>query len=134
MKHRTTEASHPVREREALPNMLANLPMESIANIFNKGVEELSSSVPSSAGRTPTSIPLAFQGSASALPTDQAIQEAGDSPAGTQVLSPTDPRTAALIVGIKERLKRTKASQSAPPPRGGDATARSTPSSLEEMD
>ena len=94
--------------------------------MFDKGVEELSSSVPSSLGRTPTSIPLTFQGAASALPTDQHSQEVSESPRSTQVLSPSDPRSAALIAGIKDKVHKIKSSQSAPPPRMGNATARST--------
>ena len=128
------EARHPSREREALPNRLANCPSDSIASIFNKGVEDLSSSVPSSAGITPTSIRSTFQGSATALPTDQFMQELSVSPSGTQVLILSDPRRAAMIGDIKEKLKRTQSSKSAPPPKGTDATARSTPSSLEELD
>ena len=53
VKHRPTDAIHPQREREALPNRLADIPSGSIASIFNKSAEDLSSSVPSSAGKTP---------------------------------------------------------------------------------
>ena len=58
----------PVRDRDALPSRVASLPPQS--TIFKKGAEELSSSVPSSAGETTPSIPATFQGSAAALPTD----------------------------------------------------------------
>ena len=132
MKLRPVEATHPPRERDALPNRLASCPSDAIASIFSKGVEDLSSSVPSSAGITPTSFPSTFQGSATALPTDQFMQELSVSPPGTQVLIPSDPRRAAMIGDIKEKLKKTKSSKSAPPPKRGDAA--STPSSLEEMD
>ena len=132
VKLRPSEAKHPPREREALPNRLAAVPSESIANIFNKSVEDLSSSVPSSAGRTPPSTRSTFQGSASSLPTGQAMQELSVSPPGTQVLLPSDPKKAALIGEIKFKLQRTKLSQSTPPPRREDA--RSTPSSLDALD
>ena len=95
--------------------------------MFNKGVEEVVSSDPSSATRTPTSIPVTFQESASRLPTEQeAIQISGD-PAKPQVLLP------ALASDIRSKLA-TQSSRSVPPPKSGDGTAGSTPSSLEGMD
>ena len=67
----------------------------------------LSSSVPSSAGKTPPSIQSTFQGSAASLPTGQLIQELDVSPSGAHFLLPTGPRKAALIGDIKEKLNRT---------------------------
>ena len=43
------------------------------------------------------------------------------SPPGTQVLLSTDPRRAEVIGDIKEKLKRTQTSKSAPP---GDAASK----------
>ena len=134
VKHRTIEASRPEPGKEVVSNRSTNCPLEEIANIFNKGVEDLSSFVPSSAGKTPTSIPVTFQGSASALPMDQPVVEASGKPAQPQVVLPSDPRTATLITSLKEKLKKAKPAQSTPTSKSGDATARSTPSSFEDMD
>ena len=57
VKHRTTDAPRPAPGKDADAKQSPSCSLEEIANIFNKGVEELSSSVPSSAEKTPTSIP-----------------------------------------------------------------------------
>ena len=100
---------------------------ESIADMFDKSIEEVSSSVPSSAGRTTPSIPIIFQTSVSALPTEQQAIEQSGVPAHQSVLLPSDPRSAKLASDI--RTKFEKKSKSTPPPKSGDGTARSTPSS-----
>ena len=130
-KHRTIGAPHQGSVSEDKSNKSS---FDNIVDIFNKGAEELSSSVPSSAAKTPTSIPMTFQESASVLPTEQEAIQISENPAQPQVLLPTDPRTAALASSIKYKLKKAKSSQSAPPPRSGEATAGSTPSSFEDMD
>ena len=101
--------------------------------MFHKGVEEVVSSDPSSATRTPTSIPMTFKESASGLPTEQEAMQISGEPAKQQVLLPTDPRSAVLASDIRSKLGK-KSSQSVPPPKSGDATARSTPSSFEDLD
>ena len=128
-KHRTISASH----RGSTSQDKLKSTFDNIVDMFNKGVEEVVSSDPSSATRTPTSIPMTFQESASRLPTEQeAIQISGD-PAKPQVLLPTDPRSATLASDIRSKLA-TQSNRSVPPPKSGDGTAGSTPSSLEGMD
>ena len=138
MKHRTTDVSRPEYEKEVGTKQSTNRPLEEIASIFNKGVEELSSSVPSSAGKTPTSIPVTFQGSASALPAEQLTTEVSEKASGEpvqpRVVHPSDPRTASLISSIREKLKQSQTAQSTPTPKSGEASARSTPSSLHNLD
>ena len=137
VKPRTTDASRSVPGMEVGTQQSTNRPLEEIANIFNKGVEELSSSPPSSAGRTPTSIPVMFEGSASALPAQQLITEVtkeGGKPIQPRVVHPSDPRTAILIFSIKEKLKKSQTDPKTPTPKSGEATARSTPSSWGDMD
>ena len=76
VKHRTTDASRPEPGKDAGAKQSPSRSLEEIANIFNTGsggIELIS--VPSSAGKTPTSIPVTFQGSASALPTEQSTSE-----------------------------------------------------------
>ena len=107
-KHRTISASHQgSTSQDKLKSTFDN-----IVDMFNKGVDEVVSSDPSSATRTPTSIPMTFKESASAKP---------------QVLAPSDPRTAALASEIPSKLKKTTSDQSTP--KSGDGTAGSTPSS-----
>ena len=130
-KHRTIGASH---QGSAGEDKQPKSSFDNIVDIFNKGAEDLSSSVPSSATRTPTSIPMTFQESASILPTEQEAIQISENPAQPQVLLPTDPRAAALASSIRYKLKKTKPSQSAPPPKSGEATAGSTPSSFDDMD
>ena len=101
--------------------------------MFNKGVEEVTSSGPLSAAKTPTSIPMTFQESASRLPMEQEAIQISGSPAQPQVLPPTDPRSAALASTIRSKLNK-RTGQSEPPPKSGEPTAGSTPSSFEDMD
>ena len=101
---------------------------ENIADMFDKkSIEEVSSSVPSSAGMTPPSIPIIFQSSVSALPTEQQAIEQSGVPAHQSVLLSSDPRSAQLASDIRSKFE--KKSKSTPPPKSGDGTARSTPSS-----
>ena len=110
-KHRSTGASHQgSKSQDKLKSAFDN-----IVDMFNKGVEEVVSSEPSSAAKTPTSIPMTFQDSASALPTGQDTTQVGGDPAKPQVLAPTDPRSAVLASEIRSKLKKkTKSDQSTP--------------------
>ena len=121
-KHRTLAASPKDLDAEDKQKKF-----ESIADMFDKGIEEVSSSVPSSAGRTTPSIPIIFQSSVSALPTEQQVIEQSGIPAKQTVLLPSDPRSAQLASDIRNKFE--KKSKSTPPPKSGDGTARSTPSS-----
>ena len=135
-KRRTDDQG--MREKGAKHRTLAASPKESgagdmqkkfenIAEMFEKGIDDVSSSVPSSAGRTTPSIPIIFQSSVSALPTEQqAIAQSGV-PASQSVLLPSDPRSAQLASDTRNKFE--KKSKSTPPPKSGDGTARSTPSS-----
>ena len=127
-KHRTIGAAHNGLTREKPKSIYDN-----IADVSHKGVEEVLSSGPSSATRTPTSIPMTFQESASKLPTEQEVTQIGENPVQQQVSLPTDPRSAALASTIRTKLKK-KTDQSAQSPKSGGPTAGSTPSSLEELD
>ena len=91
VKYRPTDVTRPPRHRDSLPDRVASLPPQSIAAILNKGAEELSSSVPSSAGKTTPSIPATFQGSTADLPTGTVAHEVPMSQPENQVLLPTDP-------------------------------------------
>ena len=127
-KHRTLAAS----PKESGPGDKQKK-FESIADMFDKSIEEVSSSVPSSAGRTTPSIPIIFQSSVSALPTEQQAMEQSGIPAKQTVLLPSDPRSAQLASDIRNKFE--KKSKSTPPPKSGDGTARSTPSSgFSELD
>ena len=122
-KHRSTGASH----RGSTSQDKLKSTFDNIVDMFNKGVEEAVSSDPSSAAKTPTSIPMTFQDSASALPTGQDTTQVSGDPAKPQVLAPSDPKSAALASEIRSKLKKTKSDQSTP--KSGDGTAGSTPSS-----
>ena len=100
--------------------------------MFQKGVEEVVSSDPSSATRTPASIPLTFKESASGLPTEEEVRHSGGDSAKSPGLSPTDPRSAKLASFVRSKFE--KKSQSTPPQKRGEKTTASTPSSLEELD
>ena len=128
VKHRTIGASHQGSEGEDKP---VKASYSNIGDIFNKGAEDLSSSVPSSAAKTPTSIPTTFQESALILPTEQEATQSSEGPAQSQVSLPTDPRTA-LASSIRHKLKKT--GQLTPTPKRGGGTAGSTPSSFDDMD
>ena len=123
VKHRSTGAS----QRGSTTQDKLKSTFDDIVDMFNKGVEEVVSSDPSSAARTPTSIPMTFQDSASALPSGQDTMQISGDPAKPQVLAPTDPRSAALASEIRSKLKKTQSDQSTP--QSGDGTAGSTPSS-----
>ena len=126
-KHRTLAASPKgsgVEEKQ--------MKFDSIVDMFNKSVEEVSSSVPSSAGRTTPSIPATFQASVSSLPTEQQAMEQSGIPAQQTVLLPSDPRLAKLASDIRSKFEKKR--QSVPPPKSGEKTTVSTPSSLEGMD
>ena len=125
-KHRMMGASHKGTSKEKSQTLYDN-----IADVFKKGVEAVVSSGPSSATRTPTSIPMTFQESASKLPTEQEAMQIGGSPAQPQVLLPKDPRSATLASDIRSKIGK-KAGQSAPTPKSGGPTAASTPSSFDE--
>ena len=99
--------------------------------MFHKGVDEVVSSDPSSATRTPTSIPMTFKESASVLPTGQDTMQVSGDPAKPQVLAPSDPRSAALASEIRSKLKKTRSDQSTP--KSGDGTAGSTPKLVNEL-
>ena len=104
-KHRTIGASHQGSTSEGKPKSL----FDNIVDMIHKGVEEVVSSGPSSATRTPTSIPMTFQESASKLPTEQEAMQISGDPAKPL---PTDPRTAALASTVRSKLtKRTGQSE-----------------------
>ena len=128
-KHRAIGATHHGTTSQGKPKSS----FYDIGDMFRKGVEEVVSSDPSSAARTPTSIPLTFKESASGLPTEEEGTQISGDPAQPQVNLPTDPRSAVLASDIRTKLDK-RSDQSTPPPKSGDATARSTPSSLEGMD
>ena len=124
-KHRTIGASHQGSGGEDKPIKSSYY---NIGDMFSKGAEDLSSSVPSSTARTPTSIPTTFQESASVLPTGQEATPTSESPAQAHASIPADPRMV-LASSIRQKLKKT--GQSTPTPKRGDATAGSTPSSFD---
>ena len=76
---------------------------------------------------------MTFKESASGLPTEEEIRHSGGDSAKSPGPPPTDPRSAALASDIKSKIGK-KTGQSPPPPKSGDGTARSTPSSLDELD
>ena len=98
--------------------------------MFQKGIEEVPSSSPSSAVRTPTPIPVVFKESASSLPAEGELRQDQVDPKKPLTLSPTDPRSAKLASDIRRQFQKLKKSdQTTPTPRSGDSTAKSTPSS-----
>ena len=127
-KHRTIGATHHGTTSDGRPKSS----FCDIGDMFQKGVEEVVSSDPSSATRTPTPIPLTFKESASGLPTEEEVRHSGGDSANSLGLSPTDPRSAKLASDI--RSKSGKKSQSTPTQKRGEKTTASTPSSLEELD
>ena len=128
-KHRTLETTHHGTTSDGRPKSS----FYNIGEMFQKGVEEVTSSDPSSATRTPTSIPVVFKDSASGLPTEEEARQSGGDSATSTGPPPTDPRSAALAADIKSKIGKTTG-QTPPPPKSGDATARSTPSSLDDLD
>ena len=125
-KHRTLEMTQQGTTGDGRPKSS----FYNIGEMFKKGVEEVPSSSPSSATRTPTPIPVVFKDSATGLPVEDESRHDEADPAKPLSLPPTDPRSAKLASEIRrqvEKLKKTD--QTTPPPKSGDATARSTPSS-----
>ena len=127
-KHRTIGETHHGTTSDGRPKSS----FYDIGGMFQKGVEEVVSSEPSSATRTPTSIPLTFKESASGLPTEEEARYSGGDSGKTPGLSPTDPRSAKLASDIRSKFE--KKSQSTPPQNRGEKTSASTPSSLKELD
>ena len=127
-KHRTLETTYEGTTGDGRPKSS----FYNIGDMFKKGVEEVSSSDPSSATRTPTSIPLTFKESALGLPTEEELRHSGADSARSPSLTPTDPRSAKLASDIRSKFE--KKGQSTPPQGRGEKTSASTPSSLEGMD
>ena len=103
---------------------------ENIGELFQKGVEEVPSSSPSSAAKTPTPIPVVFEHAASGLPTGEEPKPSGADPSKPLSLPPTDPRSIQLASDIRRQFEKLKkADQKPTPPKSGSGKARSTPSS-----
>ena len=101
-----------------------------LVKCLKKGVEEVPSSSPSSAARTPTPIPVVFKDSTTGLPVGDELKPDEADPAKPLSLPPTDPRSAKLASEIRQKFEKLKKTdQTTPPPKSGDTTARSTPSS-----
>ena len=126
-KHRTIGATHHGTTSDGRPKSS----FYDIGGMFQKGVEEVVSSDPSSATRTPTAIPLTFKESVAGLPTEEEVRYSGGESASPG-LSPMDPRSAKLASDIRSKFE--KKSQSTPPLQCGEKTTASTPSSREGMD
>ena len=125
-KHRTLETTHQGTADEGRPKESP----QHIGELFQKGVEDVPSSSPSSAARTPTPIPVVFQESASGLPTGEESKHGRTDPAKPLSLPPTDPRSAQFASEIRRQVEKLKKSdRPTPPPKSGDTTARTTPSS-----
>ena len=125
-KHRTLETTHHGTTSEGRTKS----PSGSIGELFKKGVQEVPSSSPSSAARTPTPIPVVFEHAASGLPTGEELQPSGADPTKPLSLPPTDPRSIQLASDIRRQFEKLKkADQKPTPPKSGSGTARSTPSS-----
>ena len=125
-KHRTLETTHQGTTGDDRPKSS----LQNIGDMFKKGVEEVPSSSPSSAARTPTPIPVVFKDSATGLPTEEELRHSETDPSKPLSLPPTDPRSIKLASDIRRQFEKLKKSdRTTPPPKSGDATARSTPSS-----
>ena len=97
--------------------------------MFQKGVQEVPSSSPSSAA-TPTPIPVVFEQAASGLPTGEESNPSEADPSKPMSLPPTDPRSLKYASDIRRQVEKLKkADQKPTPPKSGSGTARSTPSS-----
>ena len=125
-KHRTLETTHQGTTGDGSPESS----LQQIGEMFKKGVQEVPSSSPSSAGRTPTPIPVVFEHSASGLPTGEEITPSGTDSSKPLSLPPSDPRSIKLASDIRRQVEKLKKSDQKPtPPKSGSGTARSTPSS-----
>ena len=125
-KHRTLETTHPGTTGDGRPKSS----LENAGEMFKKGVEEVPSSSPSSAARTPTPIPVVFEHAASGLPTEEESGPSGADPSKPLSLPPTDPRSIQLASDIRRQFEKLKKTEQKPtPPKSGSGTARSTPSS-----
>ena len=125
-KHRTLKTTHHEAKGDGSPKSSP----QNIGEMFKKGVQEVPSSSPSSAARTPTPIPVVFEHAASGLPTGEEPQPSGADPSKPLSLPPTDPRSIQLASDIRRQFEKLKkADQKPTPPKSGSGTARSTPSS-----
>ena len=125
-KHRTLETTHQGTTGEGRTKS----PSENIGELFQKGVQEVPSSSPSSAARTPTPIPVVFEQAASGLPTGEESNPSEADPSKPMSLPPTGPRSLKLASDIRRQVEKLKkADQKPTPPKSGSGTARSTPSS-----
>ena len=125
-KHRTVETTH----QGTTGGGRTKSPSENIGELFQKGVQEVPSSSPSSAARTPTPIPVVFEQAASGLPTGEEPKPNEADPSKPLSLPPTDPRSIQLASDIRRQFEKLKKAEQKPtPPKSGSGTARSTPSS-----
>ena len=124
-KHRTLETTH----QGTTGDGRTMSPSENIGEMFQKGVQEVPSSSPSSAA-TPTPIPVVFEQAASGLPTGDESKPSEADPSKPLSLPPTDPRSQKLASDIRRQVEKLKKTDQKPtPPKSGSGTARSTPSS-----
>ena len=124
-KHRTLETTHPGTTGDGRTKS----PSENIGEMFQKGVQEVPSSSPSSAA-TPTPIPVVFEQAASGLPTGDESKPSEADPSKPLSLPPTDPRSLKYASDIRRQVEKLKKTDQKPtPPKSGSGTARSTPSS-----
>ena len=125
-KHRTLEMTHQGTFGDGGPKSS----LENIGEMFKKGVQEVPSSTPSSAARTPTPIQVVFKDSATGLPTEEELRQSETDPSKPLSLPPTDPRSIKLASDIRRQFEKLKKSDQKPTPaKSGCGTARSTPSS-----
>ena len=125
-KHRTLEMTHKGTTGDGNPKSSP----QKIGDVFKKGVQEVLSSSPSSAARTPTPIPVVFKESASSLPVEKESRQDEVDPTKPLILPPTNPRSLKLASDIRRHVEKLKKSdQTTPSQRSGDTTAKSTPSS-----